>query len=68
MYLDWNPDNQYDGDIQVDFNRDFSSVLLRYNGLTARLDGHQAFVLMKGLAELLNYDLIGYELEEKGNA
>ena len=52
------PDDQHSGDVQVDRAYDLSSILLSYNGLTVRLDGHQAFVIMQGLAEVLNYELL----------
>ena len=58
VYLDWNPDDEHSGDVQVDRAYDLSSILLSYNGLTVRLDGHQAFVIMQGLAEVLNYELL----------
>ena len=43
---------------EVDRAYDLSSILLSYNGLTVRLDGHQAFVIMQGLDEVLNYELL----------
>ncbi|ASK27938.1 hypothetical protein BG910_09530 [Neisseria chenwenguii] len=44
-------------EIKVDHTVGLNSVLLIHRDITIRIDGHQAFILMKNLADLFNCDV-----------
>lgn len=55
-YLDLSDEDE-NNEIKVDHSAYLSNVLLIHKDITIQIDGHQAFILMKNLAELFNCEI-----------